>query len=82
MKVVNIVGARPQFVKYFAMANALKKRKIKDILIHTGQHYDYLLSKIFFDELHIKRPDYNLGVGSRERIEQIAKMARFSFSLW
>lgn len=71
LKIVNIVGARPQFIKYFPISSALEKiarlnsnAGFKDILIHTGQHYDYAMSKIFFDELGIKEPDYHLEVGS------------------
>lgn len=69
MKVANIIGARPQFVKYFPVSEAVRRmcgsgRNVEDILIHTGQHYDYSMSKIFFDELGIKAPDYHLGVGS------------------
>jgi UDP-N-acetylglucosamine 2-epimerase (non-hydrolysing) len=73
MKVALIVGARPQFIK---VAPLLKKigKKHKDILIHTGQHYDYEMSKIFFDELTLPKPDYHLGVGSGPHGEQTGKM--------
>ncbi len=70
MKIVNVVGARPQFVKYFPVARAIgafnrdHPAGIEDILVHTGQHYDYALSKIFFDELGIREPEYHLGIGS------------------
>lgn len=70
MKIANIVGARPQFIKYFPVSEAIKNLRnssgieIHDILIHTGQHYDYSMSKIFFDEFGIREPDYHLGVGS------------------
>lgn len=70
MKIINIVGARPQFIKYFPVSEAINNfRKtsgmvVQDILIHTGQHYDYSMSKIFFDEFGIREPDYHLGVGS------------------
>jgi len=83
MKIIHIIGARPQFIKYFAVSQAIKKFKktkgaaIKDILMHTGQHYDYLMSKIFFKELHLKKPDYYLNVGSAPHGEQTGKiMAR------
>lgn len=77
MKIINIVGARPQFIKYFPVSAAIRqinsqKAVIEDILIHTGQHYDYNMSKIFFDELGIKEPDYHLGVGSGGHGEQTA----------
>ena len=65
MKIINIIGARPQFMKYFPIARAIEiNNGIRDVLVHTGQHYDYTMSKIFFDELGIKEPDYHLEVGS------------------
>ena len=68
MKIAHIVGARPQFIKYFPVSEAIKKhsqeRNTSDILIHTGQHYDYNMSKIFFDKFGIKEPEYHLGIGS------------------
>jgi UDP-N-acetylglucosamine 2-epimerase len=63
MKVVSIVGARPQFIKAAPVSRAL--RSVADeVLVHTGQHYDPEMSAVFFDELEIPKPDYNLGVGS------------------
>jgi len=73
MKVVSIVGARPQFIKAVLVSRALRKRH-QEILVHTGQHYDIELSKIFFDELGIPKPDYNLEVGSDTHARQTAKM--------
>lgn len=63
MKVVTIVGARPQFVKAAAVSRKLRERHT-EILVHTGQHYDYEMSGIFFDGLEIPQPEVNLGVGS------------------
>ena len=64
MKVVSIVGARPQFVKAAAFSRALRSAGHQEFLLHTGQHYDYVMSQIFFDELEIPEPDVSLGVGS------------------
>ena len=75
MKIVSIVGARPQFIKAAVIGKALDKISgAEEIVIHTGQHYDENMSKIFFDELQIRKPDYNLGVGSGSHAEQTGKM--------
>ncbi len=63
MKVLTIVGARPQFVKAAAVSRVLR-REHTEVLVHTGQHYDREMSALFFEELGIPRPDYELGVGS------------------
>ncbi len=63
MKVVSIVGARPQFVKLAPVAQALAGR-CEHVIVHTGQHYDAGLSQVFFDDLAIPAPDVDLGVGS------------------
>jgi len=63
MKVISIVGARPQFIKAAAISRELRIRHT-EILVHTGQHYDPTLSDIFFEELDIPSPDFNLMVGS------------------
>ena len=69
MKIVTIVGARPQFIKAATVSRAIqgwnkKKNRIHEILVHTGQHYDYWMDKVFFEELELPKPDYHLGVGS------------------
>ena len=64
MKVLSIVGARPQFIKAAPVGKALRAAGHTEVLVHTGQHYDDGMSAIFFRELEISEPDYNLGVGS------------------
>lgn len=82
MKLVTIIGARPQFIKASTVSRVIKNRTdIEEILIHTGQHYDVNMSEIFFKQLQIPEPNYNLDVGSGphgwqtgmmlERIEQV-----------
>jgi UDP-N-acetylglucosamine 2-epimerase len=75
MKIVLVVGARPQFIKAAPLIRAMEKYSaLRHILVHTGQHYDIELSEIFFDELNIPKPDYNLEVGSDSHARQIGRM--------
>jgi UDP-GlcNAc3NAcA epimerase len=77
IKLLNIVGARPQIITASAISRAIKKhfsKEITEILVHTGQHYDKEMSDVFFDELEIHKPDYNLGVGSAGHGRQTSMM--------
>ncbi len=73
MKVLSIVGARPEFIQANPISLVLRKNH-QEILVHTGQHYDYKMSQTFFDELGIPRPDYNLEVGSASHSRQTAEI--------
>ncbi len=64
MKVLTVIGARPQFVKAAVMSRAFKKKNVEEIIIHTGQHYDEQMSAIFFNEMEIPQPAYNLQTGN------------------
>jgi len=75
MKIVSIVGARPQFVKHAPLSRELSKSNLCK-LIHTGQHYDYNMNQVFFDELGIPKPDYNLGIGSGTHAYQTSEMMK------
>jgi len=74
MKVVTIVGARPQFIKAAPVNKALREAGHSEFLIHTGQHYDYGMSQVFFDELKLPKPDVNLGIGSGTHGRQTGQM--------
>jgi UDP-GlcNAc3NAcA epimerase len=77
MRIVSIVGARPQFVKLAVMCRATARREgWQHRIIHTGQHYDPGLSSVFFEELGIPRPDHDLGVGSGSHGEQTGEMLK------
>ena len=73
MKIVSVVGARPQFIKLFPISRAIPTG-VEHEIVHTGQHYDDSMSKIFFDELKIPRPIINLEVGSGSHAQQTAAM--------
>ncbi len=64
MKIISVVGARPQFVKLAPIHHAAKAAGVEHVIVHTGQHYDPMLSDVFFDDLGIGAPDVHLGVGS------------------
>ena len=88
MKLVTIIGARPQFIKAAVLSRAIKKwnykyfnKKLEEVIIHTGQHYDVNMSEVFFSEMQIPKPKYNLHIGGGlhgamtgqmlEKIEQV-----------
>ena len=73
MRICTILGARPQFIKAAALSRILREQH-SEILIHTGQHYDHNMSDIFFDELDIPRPDYNLGISGGTHGQMTASM--------
>src|SRR5207253_2997496 len=74
--IVSVVGARPNFVKMAPVVDALRRRLPSDrhVLIHTGQHYDRLMSDIFLEELGVPPPDHELDVGSGTHAEQTARV--------
>ena len=77
IKIVTIIGARPQIIKAAALSRAIKENfsnEINEVIVHTGQHYDENMSQVFFDELGIPTPNYNLGVGSGSHGVQTSKM--------
>jgi len=74
-RVLTVVGARPQFVKAAVVSRHLRdSEQFSEYLLHTGQHYDYNMSELFFEELKITKPDQNLGVQGSSQGEQTAAM--------
>jgi len=77
IKILNIVGARPQIIKAAALSRAIRNHfsaDIEDIIVHTGQHYDYNMSQVFFEELEIPKPHINMNVGSGTHASQTAQI--------
>ncbi|HET6227200.1 MAG TPA: UDP-N-acetylglucosamine 2-epimerase (non-hydrolyzing) [Bacteroidia bacterium] len=77
LKIVTIIGARPQIIKAAALSRAIKNKfadKIQEVIIHTGQHYDDNMSKVFFDELGVPQPDFNLNIRLVSHGEQTGAM--------
>jgi UDP-GlcNAc3NAcA epimerase len=77
IRILTIIGARPQIIKAAAISRAIKnsfESQIQEILVHTGQHYDANMSDVFFQEMGIPKPNYNLNVGSLSHAQQTAKM--------
>ena len=74
MKIVTVVGARPQFIKAAPVSRALREAGLSEFLVHTGQHYDHAMSQVFFDELGLGKPDLDLEVGSGSHGRQTGQM--------
>ena len=77
IKIITIIGARPQIIKAAAISRAISKqfsKEIEELIVHTGQHYDNNMSQVFFDELGIPKPLYNLNIGSDLHGKQTARM--------
>lgn len=77
MKILTVIGARPQIIKASALSRAIKNHyndKIEEVIVHTGQHYDEMMSEVFFSQLQIPEPKYNLNIGSGSHGTQTAKM--------
>lgn len=77
MRIITIVGARPQFIKASAINRAFKNMyndEVEQLILHTGQHYDTNMSQVFFDQLDIPRPDFNLAIGSLSHGQQTGRM--------
>jgi UDP-N-acetylglucosamine 2-epimerase (non-hydrolysing) len=74
MKVVSVLGIRPDWIKMKTVLSELDKRGLRHIMVHTGQHYSFNLDRVFFEQLQIRKPDHHLGVGSGTQGQQAAKI--------
>lgn len=91
MKLVTILGARPQFVKAATVSRELKKAGVQEVIVHTGQHFDHNMSQVFFDDMEIPQPDYNLEISGLnhgamtgrmlEKIEEVLIKERPDYTL-
>src|SRR5436190_10087428 len=74
MKILTIVGARPQFIKSAPVSQALRAAELQEVVVHTGQHYDSTMSAVFFEELGLSDPAHHLGIGSGSHGQQTGRM--------
>lgn len=74
MKILTIIGARPQFIKASVVSKELQRRGAKEVLLHTGQHYDANMSQVFFEELKIPRPKYGFELSGKSHAEMTAEI--------
>src|SRR5450755_2492273 len=78
MRIVHVIGARPNFMKAAPVVRALSSFDVEQIIVHTGQHYDFNMSDVFFQQLGMSAPDINLEVGSGSHAQQTSQIiARF-----
>ena len=74
-KIITVIGARPQFIKASVVSKALQQlSNIKEVIVHTGQHFDENMSNIFFNELHIPKPDYQLNINGKSHGKMTGEM--------
>jgi UDP-N-acetylglucosamine 2-epimerase len=74
MKILSVVGARPQFIKAAVVSKQLRQSGFEEQLLHTGQHYDFAMSDVFFQELGLPAPNHHLGIGSGRHGAQTGRM--------
>ena len=75
MKILTVLGARPQFIKSAEVSKKISHNdSLSEIIVHTGQHFEFNMSDIFFQEMNLSKPNYNLGVNQMERVPMIKKM--------
>ena len=72
--IITIIGTRPQYIKAAPISNMFIKNKINEIIIDTGQHYDFNMSEIFIKELNLPKPKFNLNIGSKSHSQQISEI--------
>ena len=78
MKIASVVGTRPNFIKEYLIHQELRNRDINEIIIHTGQHYDYQMSKVFFEDFNLPKPNYHLNETRSNTIEHISLIMNFA----